>query len=303
MDGATLPGAGEDTFDRRLQAPVLVGDRKTHSREPSGHQIAQELDPEGLCLGLADVDPDHLPAASLVNGIGDHQRLGAHAAAVSDLQVLGVQPQVGEGAFEWAVAEGVDPLVEFAAKGRDPVLAHRRDAQLLDQAIDLACRYSVDVGLHDHRDDRLLAGAAWLQEAREVGGAGALARHSQLDLPDPGLPEALPVAVSVCCPLGAPLAPGSADLAGNLGLHQLGGDHRHRVAQEVGVLGDQGLGDDLGGRHALLLGHRGAPSSVGIGPSTDESVARGGRNFVPATAGQLHHFYRRDPPCWEPSFC
>ena len=25
------------------------------------------------------------------------------------------------------------------------------------------------------------------------------------------------------------------------------------------MLGDQGLGDDLGGRHALALGHRGAP--------------------------------------------
>ena len=31
------------------------------------------------------------------------------------------------------------------------------------------------------------------------------------------------------------------------------------------------LGDDLGGRHALALGHRGAPSSVEVGPSTDES--------------------------------
>lgn len=35
-----------------------------------------------------------------------------------------------------------------------------------------------------------------------------------------------------------------------------------RLPQEVGVLGDQGPGDDLGGRHALLLGHRGAPSSL-----------------------------------------
>jgi hypothetical protein len=30
------------------------------------------------------------------------------------------------------------------------------------------------------------------------------------------------------------------------------------------VLVDHRLGDDLGGRHALALGHRGAPSSIGF---------------------------------------
>ena len=44
---------------------------------------------------------------------------------------------------------------------------------------------------------------------------------------------------------------------------------------------DQGLGDDLSGRHALALGHRGAPFVSRLGRSTDESGARGGRNFVP----------------------
>jgi len=163
----------------------------------------------------------------------------------------------------------------------------------LDQAVDLAGGDAVDVGLHHDTDDRLLAGTARLQEGGEVGLATALARHRQLDLPDPGLPQPLPVAVAVCCSLHASLSPPGADLAGDLGLHQLRGDHRHRLAQEVGVLGDQGLGDDLGGRHALALGHRGVLSSL-TWWSTDESGARGGRNFVPAPTCQLHHFYRRD---------
>jgi len=255
---ATLPGAGEHPGDRRLQPLVLVGDRQAHPRQAPGHQPAQELDPEGTGLDLAEVDPDHLATAGLMNGIGDHQRLGAHRAAIPDLQVLGVQPEIGEGTLERALPEGLDTSVELAAEGRDPVLAHRGDPQLLDQAVDLAGRDAVDVGLHDDRDDRLLAGASRLQEAREVGLATALSRHGQLDLPDPGLPEALPVAVPMCGPVGAALAAPGADLGRDLGLHQLGGDHRHRLAQEVAVLGDQGLGDDLGGRHALALGHRGA---------------------------------------------
>jgi hypothetical protein len=67
----------------------------------------------------------------------------------SDLEVLGVEPQVGEGAFKRAAAEGLDALVELAAERRDAVLAHRGDAQLLDQAVDLACGDAVDIGLHD----------------------------------------------------------------------------------------------------------------------------------------------------------
>src|SRR4029077_13550194 len=63
------------------------------------------------------------------------------------------------------------------------------------------------------------------------------------------------------------------------------GDHRHALAQEVGVLLDQGLGYDPGARHALALGHRGASFRQSTCWSTDESGARGGRNFVPALRG------------------
>ncbi len=259
---AALPGAGEDAADRRPQPLVLVGDRQRHPRQAPGDQIAQERHPEGLGLGLADIETDHLPAPGLVHGVGDDEGLGAHAAAIPDLEVLGVQPQVGKGAFQRAAAEGIDALVEIAAQGRDPVLAHRGDPQLLDQAVDLARGDPVDVGLHHDRDDRLLAGAAGLKEGGEVGRTRSLARHRQLDLPDPGLPQPLPITVAMGGATGAALASPGADLAGDLCLHQLGGDHRHGIAQEVGVLFDQGLGDDLGGRHALPLGHRGVLSSV-----------------------------------------
>ena len=61
------------------------------------------------------------------------------------------------------------------------------------------------------------------------------------------------------------------------------------------MLGDQGLGYDLGGRHALALGHRGVPFVVDLlvnrrvwGPRWPDFVSG-------STSGSLHHFYLRDP--------
>jgi len=45
----------EDLGDRRLQARMGVGDAELYADEPTGHQVAQELAPERLGLGLADV--------------------------------------------------------------------------------------------------------------------------------------------------------------------------------------------------------------------------------------------------------
>lgn len=93
-----------------------------------------------------------------MDAVGDDERLASDRAAVSDLQVLGVEPEVGVGALERTLAERFNPLVEAATERRDPVLAHCRDAQLLDQAVDLAGRDAARVGLHDDADDRLPQG-------------------------------------------------------------------------------------------------------------------------------------------------
>jgi hypothetical protein len=72
VDGAALPGAGQDPGDRRLQARVLVGHAQPDAREAALPERAQEGDPEGLRLRLADVEPDDLAPAALVDAIGDH---------------------------------------------------------------------------------------------------------------------------------------------------------------------------------------------------------------------------------------
>ncbi len=66
------------------------GDAQAHALESSGAQAAQELAPERFGLGLADVQTEDLTAASLVDAIGQHQRLVADPAGLTDPLDLGV---------------------------------------------------------------------------------------------------------------------------------------------------------------------------------------------------------------------
>jgi hypothetical protein len=80
VDGASLPGTPEHLADRLLEAGVRVGDDQLHAAQAALNERAQEGAPEGLRLGLADVEGDHLPIAGLVHAVGEHERL-AHDAA------------------------------------------------------------------------------------------------------------------------------------------------------------------------------------------------------------------------------
>ena len=257
-------------------------------------QRAEELAPERLGLGLADVEADHLAPAALVHGIGDHQALLAHGAALSDLLDLAVQPDVGVAALKWALAEHAHLFIEATAQPRDGVLADRGNAELLDQAVDLARGDPVDVGLLDHRHQRLLGALARLQKAREVA-PGAQLRDRQLDLARARMPRPRPIAVALRDPVGRDLPELGTDLPGDLRLHQLGDHPGDALAHDVGVLTAHQLVDHLRSGHPPVLGHRGAsPSS--ICDRTDDSEARGGRPTIRTSpARPLHHFYRLDP--------
>jgi hypothetical protein len=88
--------------------------------------------------------------------VGDHQRLRDDSTVVSDLDVLGVQPEVGVGALQRPLTERRHPLVQATADRRDPILRHPGDPELLDEPVDLPGRNAIDVGLHHDRHDRLL---------------------------------------------------------------------------------------------------------------------------------------------------
>jgi hypothetical protein len=197
VNGAALPRRVEDAGDRVLQAFVMIGDHQPEAAQAAGPQAAQKLRPERLGLDFADVQADHLAVSAVGDGVGDDERLGDHAAAVTDLDVLGVQPQVRVGRRQLAAAELVDMLVELGAHPADAVLAHPVDAELLDEPIDLAGADAVDVGLHHHADDRLLTAPARLKKAREVRRPRARAGDREIDLADPGLPRPLAIPVQM----------------------------------------------------------------------------------------------------------
>ena len=95
--------------------------------------------------------------------------------------------------------------------------------------------------------------------------------------------------------LGRDLPQLSTNLSADLGLHQLAGDQRDRLANEILKPTIHRLGDDIGNRHPLTFGHRGALLHVGLLEQPDEFGAavadpRSGR----PTRRSLHHFYRRD---------
>ena len=237
---------------------MSVEDDELHPAEAALDERAQERAPEGLRLGLADVEGDHLPVARLVHPVGEHERLPDDAARVAHLLHLGVEPEVGVAALERAASEGLHLLVQALADAGDLALGDSQP-EGLDHLVDLPGGDAGDVGLLDDRNERLLRAAARLEEAGEVGASPQL-RDRQLDLARPRRPRPRPVAVATREPLlRGPLAAGGAHELAHLRLHQLLANPGERLAQEVETLTVEQVADDLFGRHPLRLGHRGAP--------------------------------------------
>jgi hypothetical protein len=254
---AALPRRPEDLGEGRLQPRVGVGDRELDADQPAGDERAQELAPECLGLGLADVETDDLAAARLMDGVRDDNALACDAAAVADLLDLGVDEQIRIAALERPLPERLDLLVEQSGDAADLALGDPQP-QALDELIDPARRNAADIRLLHHGDQRLLGALARLQEAREVAALPDL-RDLQLDLTRPRVPppRAIPVAMRRAV-LGALPVRGTDELA-DLGLHELLRDRPHRLADHVTVLLAQHLPDDLLDRHPVPTGHRRPP--------------------------------------------
>jgi len=220
----------------------------------------------------------------------------ADPARLPDPLHLGVQPQIRVGALKGSLAEYGDLFVQAAAQPADGVLAHRLQPQLLDQPVDLAGRDAVDIGLLHDRDQRLLGPPARLQKARDVR-PGPQLRDGQLQLTDPGVPAARPVAVTLglAAIRGTLTQPGAGQPA-DLGLHQLGDQPGHAVAQHVGVLVCQQLVDQVGSGHPVALGHRVCLLRRSLDRPTimRHAVADSYSGSV-SPAALLHHHLRLDP--------
>ena len=120
VDGAALPATAEDLGDRRLEPGVRVSDGELHADQSASHEAAQELGPERLGLGFADIDREDLAPAGLMHAVRDHQRLVDHPAAVAHLLDLRVEEQIRVAALQRPRAERLHVLIERTRRSGSP---------------------------------------------------------------------------------------------------------------------------------------------------------------------------------------
>ena len=259
VHGAALPGAAEDLGDRGLQPGVRVADRELDADQAARDQAAEELGPERLGLGLADVDGEDLAPAGLVDAVGDHQRLVDHAAAVADLLDLGVEEQVRVAALQRPRPERLDVLIERLADAADLALADPQP-EALDELVDAPGRDAADIGLLDHRQQRLLRAPARLQECSGSscpgGSWGSAARSPPRACPTAAADtrcDASPDPRGRRSPRSAPI---NSDTSSSIISAR---DRLDRLADHIGVLVEQHLPDDLLDRHPVGTGHAAPP--------------------------------------------
>jgi hypothetical protein len=76
-----------------------------HPDKPARDQGPEELAPERLGLGFADIQADDLPTSGLVDGMRDDDALARDSAAVADLLDLGVDEQIRVAALQRPLPE------------------------------------------------------------------------------------------------------------------------------------------------------------------------------------------------------
>jgi hypothetical protein len=292
VDSAALPPAAEHLGDGSMQASMGIGNDQLHPLQPAGSQAAQERPPECFGFGLTDVQADNFAATGLMHAVGDYQGLVPDPARLTNPLHLGVQPQVGIGTGQRPLPEHADLLVKATAQPTDGVLAHAAQPELLHQPVDLAGGDPVDIGLLHHRDQRLLAAPARLQKAWEVRPSPQLG-DGQLELADPGVPAAWPVAIALGVAPVRARSPSSAPVSAPTSASISSATSQATLSRSTSACS---LASSLStSSAAVILG----PSAIVASPSsilgqTDDHEARGGRLLLGNPKPLLHHDPRRD---------
>jgi hypothetical protein len=117
MNAEALPGAAEHLGDRLLEGS-WASETISCMAEAALDQAAEEAAPEGLGLGLAQIERDHLAVGGLVH-VGRARAPWARPGPSRGLLHLCIQPRVLGATLERLVAEGVDLLVEPQADPGD----------------------------------------------------------------------------------------------------------------------------------------------------------------------------------------
>src|SRR5262249_13659265 len=142
-----------------------------------------------------------------------------NAAALTLLQVGGVEPQIRPLADQRPVEKAVNALVDLLAELGNLRLANAGQSHRLHQIVDPAGRYATNPGLLDHCDQCLLRALAGLQKWREIAALAQL-WDAQLQSAQPSVEGAVPVTVAPGRALAATLVAPGPDHPLDVGLHQ-----------------------------------------------------------------------------------
>src|SRR5918996_57136 len=214
------------------------------------------------------IDDDAVIAAHCyIAGGGRYQmdRLDVPIAQQPHPLVTGVDDEIRAGLVEPAPRKPCQLLVEPGVDRTDRRGREAVPAQLLGDRLDLAGGYPLDVHLGERRHQRLLRALVTLEQlGREA--AGAVLRHSELQLADPGDQRSGVVARPIAEPLQRPLALLGAQRFGRLGFQELLQHRLHQQPQKVLVRRQQRL-HFLKRRPKLASGHGVHPQVTSISPA------------------------------------
>ena len=202
--------------------------------EPAGDEASEEGEPGGAVLGSDDVEAERLAEAVGVDGdrVDD---AGIHrATSLAALDVERVEDEVGVGgAVARSGAEVLDDHVHRLREAGDLALRHALEAELLHELLHPAGGDAGQVGIRDHRHERLLGPPA--RREQPVGEVAALPQlgDRELDRADAGVPVTLAVAVADIDPLRRALTVGRAAERVRLRGHQRLRDLLHHRPPEI----------------------------------------------------------------------
>jgi hypothetical protein len=151
---------------------------------------------------------------------------------LTNLEIECVQPNEGILPFQGAVPERLHHLVQLLADAGDPALVDPGQSQSLQQIVHSPGTDPFDIGLLHHRQERLLRPPPGLEQAREVAPVTHLG-DPQGDLAHPGLPDPLPVPITVGLSLRCPLVPAGTNLPRRFQLHHRLGETLQPFLQEA----------------------------------------------------------------------
>ena len=238
--------------DRTLQALVAVRDDQLHAFQAAADEVLEEARPEGLGLGRTDVQADDLAPPVGVGCHSDYRRDRDDAPPLADLQVGGIEPEIGPISFQRSLQEGADAFVDLLAQLGDLALADPGQAHGLHQIVDLARRDTGNPRLLDHRDQRFLGRLAGFEKGRQ-GAPGPQFRDERVQLPEPGVACPVRVAVAPSRTLAAPLVAAGTDQALHVRLHE---DLQHCLGEAAKKTAIIGLLQRRHQRHPVV-GHQG----------------------------------------------